>query len=422
VGYGTYDERSAEIVYSGSWVTQSISGNYANTEKYSGVIGSSARFTFIGENISVIYRGYPNAFGNIEVRIDGSVVATIDQNTANQVFQKRWNSSIMSAGTHNLTLTHMTGTFVSLDGIIVSAPLTATPTARPTAVGCSIFPSDNIWHTRVDSLPTEVSSNAYVSSIGSSTPFHPDFGSGTWEGAPIGIPYNVISSPVMPSTVNFDYADESDAGPYPIPANPLIEGGSNSTGDRHVLIWDTDTCKLYELYSAYPQGNNIWNAGSGAIYDLRSNLLRPAGWTSADAAGLPILSGLVRYDEILNGEITHAIRFTAALTRDQYVWPARHQAGSTSSASVPPMGQVFRLKANFDISSYPPEIQIIFTAFKRYGIILADNGSNWYVSGTPDERWNNEMLLDAFNTLHGSNFEAVDTSSLMVSANSGQVH
>jgi hypothetical protein len=327
----------------------------------------------------------------------------------------------LSAGTHNLTLTHMTGTFVSLDGIIVSAPLTATPTNRPTAVGCSIFPSDNIWNTRVDSLPTAVSSNAYVSSIGSSTPFHPDFGSGTWEGAPIGIPYNVISSAVMPSTINFDYADESDAGPYPIPANPFIEGGSNSTGDRHVLIWDTDTCKLYELYSAYPQGNNIWNAGSGAIYDLRSNLLRPAGWTSADAAGLPILSGLVRYDEILNGEITHAIRFTAALTRDQYVWPARHQAGSTSSASVPPMGQVFRLKANFDISSYPPEIQIIFTAFKRYGIILADNGSNWYVSGAPDERWNNEMLLDAFNTLHGSNFEAVDTSSLMVSANSGQV-
>ncbi len=421
VGYGTYDERSAEVIYTGSWMAQSVSGNYANTEKYSTVVGSSANFTFSGENIIVIYRGYPSAFGLMEVRIDGSVVATINQNTSTQQKQLRWNSGNLGAGTHTLILTHMTGPYISLDGIIVNAPPTATPTTRPTAIGCSLLPANNIWNTRVDSLPTAVSSNAYISSIGSTITFHPDFGSGTWNGAPIGIPYNVISSPVTPSTVSFDYADESDTGPYPIPANPLIEGGISSTGDRHILVWDTGACKLYELYSAYSQGNNSWQAGSGAIYDLRSNLLRPAGWTSADAAGLPILPGLVRYEEILSGEITHTIRFTAALTRNQYVWPARHQAGSSSSTSVPPMGQVFRLKANFDISGYPPEIQIIFTAFKRYGIILADNGSNWYVSGAPDERWNNQMLLDAFSTLQGSYFEAVDTSSLMASADSGQV-
>jgi hypothetical protein len=356
------------------------------------------------------------------VKIDGAVVATINQNTPSQTLQNRWTSADLGSGTHTLVLTHKTGTYVSLDGLIVSGPPTATPTSIPTSTGCTIFPANNIWNTRIDSLPTAVNSDLYINSIGVDTAFHADFGSGTWDGAPIGIPYNIISSSITPSDVTFDYADESDPGPYPIPMNPLIEGGDDATGDRHVLVWDTADCMLYELYAAYPKGDDTWEAGSGAVFDLDSNLLRPEEWTSADAAGLPILAGLVRYDEIAAGEIKHALRFTAAITRDEYVWPARHQAGSTSSTSVPPMGQVFRLKSDFDISIYPPEIQIIFTAFKRYGIILADNGSNWYVSGSPDERWDNSMLNAAFSSLVGANFEAVDISSLMISPDSGQVN
>jgi len=218
--------------------------------------------------------------------------------------------------------------------------------------------------------------------------------------------------------VNFDYADESDPGPYPIPANPLIEGGPQSQGDRHILVVDTDNCVLYELYAAYPDGNG-WTAGSGAIYDLTSNALRPEGWTSADAAGLPILPGLVRYDEVAAGEIRHALRFTVPRTRKAYVWPARHYASSLTGAQYPPMGQRFRLKASFDISGYSSDVQVIFTALKRYGMILADNGSAWYLSGVPDERWDNDALHE-LGQVKGSDFEAVDVSSLMVNDNSGE--
>jgi uncharacterized membrane protein YgcG len=199
----------------------------------------------------------------------------------------------------------------------------------------------------------------------------------------------------------------------------LIEGGSQSAGDRHVLVLDRDSCILYELFSAYPQQNGTWQTGSGAVYDLNSNALRPAGWTSADAAGLPILPGLVRYDEVAAGEIRHALRFTAPQTRSDYVWPARHEASSLTGEQIPPMGQRFRLKAGFDISRFSAPVRVILQAMKTYGLILADNGSAWYISGAPDSRWDNDMLVSELAQVKGSDFEAVDVSPLMVDPDSG---
>jgi hypothetical protein len=279
---------------------------------------------------------------------------------------------------------------------------------------CTIFPADNIWNTRVDMLPRAARSQAWVDSIGRNTGFHMDFGSGLWDGGPIGIPFNLVEGGIPKVNVSFYYPTESDPGPYPIPANPLIEFGS----DHHLLVLDNSTCTLYEIYAANITGGN-WHAGSGAIWDLGLNALRPAGWTSADAAGLPILPGLVRYDEILSGAISHALRFTASRTNG-YIWPARHlTSDNPATPGIPPMGARFRLKSGFNISSYPAELQIILRAMKTYGIILADNGSNWYISGAPDERWDNDMLhlLDA---LKGSDFEAVDVSILKVSSDSGE--
>jgi hypothetical protein len=285
--------------------------------------------------------------------------------------------------------------------------------------GCQLFPTNNIWNVPVDNLSLDSSSAAYVNTIGASAFMHADFGSGLWDGGPIGIPFVAVSSSQPLVSVAFDYSDESDPGPYPIPSDAPIEGGSQSSGDRHVLVLDRDNCVLYELYDAHPQPGGSWNAGSGAIYHLNSQALRPAGWTSADAAGLPILPGLVRYDEVAAGEIRHAIRFTAPQTRNTYVWPARHYASSRTGAQYPPMGQRFRLKSDFDISPFSPEVQVILRALKKYGMILADNGSSWYLSGVPDERWNNDALHE-FGQIHGSAFEAVDESSLMVDPNSGQ--
>jgi chitodextrinase len=222
--------------------------------------------------------------------------------------------------------------------------------------------------------------------------------------------------------IEFDYADESDPGPYPIPPNPLIEGGPDSDGDRHVLVLDEDNCTLYETFYALPQPDGSWQAGSGAVFDLRSNDLRERDWTSADAAGLPILAGLVRYDEVAAGEIRHAIRFTAPQTRKEYIWPARHYASSLTGTNYPPMGQRFRLKASFDISQFSPQVQVILQALKKYGMILADNGSSWFISGAPDSQWNDDMLVNELKLVKGSDFEAVDESSLMVDPDSGQVN
>ncbi len=289
----------------------------------------------------------------------------------------------------------------------------------PQLGGCPVFPADNIWNTPIDQLPVDANSAAYIASIGANDFLHPDFGT-EWQGEPIGIPYVVVSG--VPSvSVTFDYADESDPGPYPIPADAPIEGGANSDGDRHVLVVNRDTCKLYELYYAFPQADGSWHAGSGAVFDLTGNALRPDGWTSADAAGLPILPGLVRYDEVQAGEIAHAIRFTAAHTRGAHVWHARHDASALTGSQYPPMGQRFRLKADYDISGFSAEVQVILRAMKKYGIILADNGADWFISGAHDMRWNDETLGE-LKSVPGSAFEAVDVSSLMVDSDSAAVN
>ena len=290
--------------------------------------------------------------------------------------------------------------------------------AANTIAGCSIFPANNIWNTPVDSLPVDSNSAIYINTIGASTHFHADFGSGLWDGGPIGIPFDVISSSQTKVAVTFEYDTESDHGPYPVPQNARIEGGPGSDGDRHILLLDQDQCRLYELYDAWPQPDGSWQAGSGAIYDLSSHTLRPAGWTSADAAGLPILPGLVRYDEAAAGPIEHAIRFTVPQTRKSYTWPARHYASSLTGGQYPPMGQRFRLKANFNISSFSPIVQNILKGMKKNGIMLADNGSPWYISGVPDERWNNDALHE-LDVVQGSDFEAVNVTSLMLNPDSG---
>ncbi len=290
--------------------------------------------------------------------------------------------------------------------------------APPIGATCTVFPANNIWNTAVDQLPVAANSSTYVNTIGAATGVHPDFGAGTYDGGPIGIPFITVPGTQTKYLATFTYADESDAGPYAIPLTAPIEGGSASTGDRHAISVDTDNCILYELYAAYPQASS-WQAGSGAIFSLASNALRPSGWTSADAAGLPIFPGLVRFDEIVAGEIRHALRFTVPQSQKAFVWPARHYASSLTGAQYPPMGARFRLRASFDISGYSPTNQIILKALKKYGMMIADNGSAWYLSGAPDSRWNNDDLHN-LGGVHGSDFEVVDVSGLMVDPNSGQ--
>jgi len=285
---------------------------------------------------------------------------------------------------------------------------------------CPMFPADNHWHADVSHLPVLATSSQLIASIGAGSGLKADFGSGLWDGGPIGIPFVTVPAGQHLAPITFDYDDESDAGPYPIPSDAPIEGGSASTGDRHVIVVDSAACKLYEVYDAHPNTDGSWTAGSGATWDLRSNALRPAGWTSADAAGLPILPGLVRYDEVAAGKIDHAIRITVPHSQSSYLWPARHQAGSTTSPVVPPMGLRLRLKASVDETRYPADVRPIIVALKTYGAIVADNGSPWYMSGVPDEHWNNDDL-HALGAIKGSDFEAVDASGLMVSRDSGQV-
>ncbi len=290
--------------------------------------------------------------------------------------------------------------------------------AQPKIGACPVLPPNDVWNAPVDLLPVSANSATMVNTVGAATRVHADFGSGLWDGGPIGIPFITVSGAQAKYPATFDYADESDAGPYAVPLNAPIEGGSASTGDRHAIAIDTDNCVLYELYAAFPQTGS-WRAGSGAIYNLRSSTLRPAGWTSADAAGLPIFPGLVRYDEVAAGEIKHAIRLTIPQTRRAYDWPARHYASSLTGAQYPAMGQRFRLRAGFDVSAFPVEAQVLLRAMKKYGLIVADNGSAWYISGAPDERWNNDNLA-RLGSVVGSDFEAVDDAVFMVDANTGR--
>ena len=280
----------------------------------------------------------------------------------------------------------------------------------PTAPKCPIFPATNAWNERVDSLPVTSNSAQMIQSIGGGVGLHPDFGSGLYDGQPIGIPFDVVSKKTPRAKVSFDYADESDRVRYPIPATVHIEGGRQSDGDRHALLLDKDACKLYEVFALYPTSGGL-HAGSGAVWDLRSNKLRPAGWTSADAAGLPIFPGLARYDEVARGRIDHALRFTASRTRKAYVYPARHYASSSDDPALPPMGLRVRLKAGVDISRFPKQARIVLQALKAYGMIVADNGSNWYISGAPSPKWSNDDL-HSLGRITGADFEVVDTSSL----------
>ena len=282
----------------------------------------------------------------------------------------------------------------------------------PAAPRCPVFPADNHWNQRVDRLAVAARSEAMVRSIGAGAPLHPDFGSGTYEGGPIGIPFVTVPGSQARVPVRFDYADESDQGRYPLPPGAPIEGGRDSEGDRHVIVVDRDRCRLFELFDAHPlEGGKRWRAGSGAVWSLRSNRLRPRGLTSADAAGLPILPGLARYDEVRGGEIDHALRFTAPRTRRAYVYPARHFASNSTDPDLPPMGQRFRLRRGVDISRFPRQSRVVLRALRRYGMLLADNGSPWFVSGAPSPGWDNEDLR-SLRRLDGGDFEAVDTRSL----------
>jgi hypothetical protein len=282
--------------------------------------------------------------------------------------------------------------------------------AGPSISGCPVFPEDHIFNTPIDTLPVHASSTTWINTMGAAGKLHPDFGSS------YGIPYLLTSNSPMVNA-SFAYVEDSDPGPYPIPLNAPIEGGSASTGDRHVLVLDKGRSKLYEMFSSYPS-SNAWSACSGAVFDMKGYALRTETYTSADAAGLPILPLLVRYDEIASGEIKHAIRFTAPKTKREYLWPARHYASTITSTAYPPMGARLRLKASYDISHFDATNQVILRALKKYGMILADNGSAWYITGVPDARFV-DTGLDALKTITGSSFEVVDCSYLMINKDSG---
>jgi len=307
-----------------------------------------------------------------------------------------------------------------LGGLLGVAPGVASAGSPvPGAPNCSLFPADNVWSTDISGLPVDPHSAAWMASMNSAaTNLHPDFGPSGDPSNPYGMPYTVVSPSHPLTQVSFQYASESDPGPYPFGSDTPIEGGQQATGDRHAIMVNPATCTLYELYDARYSSSGS-TAGSGAIWNLNSDALRPSGWTSADAAGLPILPGLLRYDEVQSGAVTHAIRMTAQSTDTSFIWPARHQAGSSSDPNLPPMGARFRLKAGYNISGYSAPAQVVLRAMQHYGLILADNGSNWYFGGTADPNWP-IALVDELKQVPASAFEAVDESSLMVDPNSGQ--
>ena len=298
----------------------------------------------------------------------------------------------------------------SLVALCVALPSEGRP--LPGAPKCPIFPRSSHWNRPVDRLPLHQRSDAIVTAVGRTERAHADFGSGLYEGAPIGIPYRVVRAGQKRVPVSFEYSSESNRGRYPIPAGAPIEGGRAGEGDRHVILLDRSRCRLFELFSAYPRdGGRRWRAGSGAIWNLRSNRMRPRGWTSADAAGLPILPGLARYDEVKRGRIDHALRITVPRTRRAFVYPARHFASDSSDPDLPAMGQRVRLRRGFDVSSFPRQSRVVLRALKRYGAIVADNGSAWYVSGAPHRGWDNDDL-HSLGRVRGADFEVVDTSRL----------
>ena len=287
--------------------------------------------------------------------------------------------------------------------------------AGPHVGNCPVFPKDNIWNTPIDTLPKHPKSDAYINSIGPAVKLHPDFSSGAY-----GIPFTEIPAGTKPVKISFDYGEESDSAAYLIPSNAPIEGGAHSAGDKHLLAIDPRTCMLYEVWEAQQVSPGVWHGGSGAIFDLKGNALRKSGLTSADAAGLPIFPGLVRYDEIADGEIAHALRFTISKTQSNFLWPARHQASHDASTNVPPLGVRFRLKADFDISNYSKTNRIILKALKRYGMFLADTGGSVFISGVPDKRWDDDDL-HRLGGITAADFEAVDEADLQKSNDSAAI-
>jgi hypothetical protein len=299
-----------------------------------------------------------------------------------------------------------------------SVPVAATAATIP-GTSCTAFPADDIWHANIANAPVDPHSAEWISHMGTpTTRLHPDFGPSGDPNNPYGIPITVVpaSHPLVP--VTFQYADESNDVDYPLGSDTLIEGGANSGGDMHAIMVNASTCELYETWDTQQLPSGSWTAGSGATWDLNGNALRPAGWTSADAAGLPIMPGLLRYDEVMSGDIDHAIRFTTNVTSTSYLWPARHQAGSTSNPAYPPMGAWFRLEANYPTAGLLPQTVTIIRAMQQHGLILADNGSPWFFQGTADNRWPNQ-LLDQLKQIPAEDFQAIDVSYLQVSTNSG---
>ncbi len=279
------------------------------------------------------------------------------------------------------------------------------------------FPADNLWNQDISTAAVDPNSANYISFIGSTTPLHPDFGAGLYAGQSIGIPYVTVSGSPFVNVTYTEYGSESDPGPMPIPSNAPIEGYPNpGNGDRHVLVLDRDNCWLYEMYYSFPQKNLTWDAGSGAVWDLLNDEQRPYTWTSADAAGLPVFAGLARYDEVASGAINHALRFTVQSSQNGFTPPASHWAGNSSNTYAPPMGMRLRLKSTFDISTFPPQSQVILAALQKYGMILADNGSSIYISGDPDNRWNNDDL-GSLKTVPASAFDVIQISPLYTPSN-----
>ena len=295
------------------------------------------------------------------------------------------------------------------------AAVDATPDGEPDGpTACTVFPADNPWNQDITDLPVHENSAAFIASIGAGDNLHPDFGT-MWAGAPNGIPYVEVSAATVLVDVAFLYDEESDPGPYPIPPDPPIEGGPDGTGDRHILMIDRGRCMLWELFDAWPPGEgdnphtDRWYAGSGAIFDLTSNDLRPDYWTSADAAGLPVFPGLVRYEEAVEeGVIDHALRFTVSSSQRAFIHPATHYASSSTDPDLPPMGLRLRLRADYDITGFSPEVQVILQALKTYGMFVADNGSDWFISGAPDPRWSDDNLAE-LHSVTGAEFEVVYT-------------
>ena len=333
---------------------------------------------------------------NFDLTGDGSVNVLDVQTLINAI--------LSSGSTGNMDLNGDSSVNVIDLQMLVNYILSSPGPGLPRISGCQVFPSDNPWNRDISNDPVDSNSANYISHMNGGTKYlHPDFGSNPT----YGIPFVVVSGTQPKVPVNFDYSDESDPGPYPIPPDAPIEGGASSTGDRHVLVLEKDSCILYETYDSHFVSPG-WQCGSGAIFDLKSNALRPDYWTSADAAGLPILPGLVRYDEAAAGQINHAIRFTVQSSQKAFIHPATHYASSNTDPNAPPMGLRVRLKAGYDISRFTGAASAILVAMKKYGMILADNGSDWFFTGASDTRWN-DSDLNQLKSVPGSAFEVVSS-------------